>query len=715
MTKSDRHSEAGEDPPVARTSKEIAAREAENALLQFDRLRELIRSAVSSGTLRLRTSTLMKLNRLAIAGLHERAGAYRTVPIEIHGSKHDPPEWEDVPELVDDLCDYVNSHGDKPAIHLAAYVMWRLNWIHPFYDGNGRTTRAVSYLVLCSRLGYELPGTNTIPEIIAANKKPYYDALDAADAHAKVGKLDVGVMEQLLDQALAEQLASVLSDAKQDNRGAASGSRPSGIRATGSTPSDQTTRQTRSSKWTSQPKWRRILIAAGGAVLFVGPVVWQVVINWDNATFARLRQWTLESLNVTSKRAGEVPSPAPFAKLVLIRNEYGAFRPYFAGCRRGGRAACEGAGHGRRYHLRGLGCASGVDERGDHFSRPVKVVEDGFATTPDGIRRWVRRLKRRCPGRIVCCYEAGPLGYGLQRTLIGLGVDCIVIAPSLIPSKPGDRIKTDRRDALKLAELLAAGLLTEVHVPTPEQEAIRDLCRARGSVKGDQKRIQHRLSKFLLRRAIRWTSGRKMWTRAHQSGLRGRRLEHAADQDILDDHLLALEQNEGRLAALDEKLAHWSTQEPYAQAVAWLRCFRGIDTLTALSIVAEIHDWRRFPSPRALMAYLGMVPSESSSGGQVPTRRPHQGRQQSRSTAADRVGLALPTSSERWVPARQAKGRPGPAEIIAIADRAQQRLHRRYARLSARGKSQNLVIAAVGRELVGFLWAAMQRTEIRSA
>lgn len=343
-----------------------------------------------------------------------------------------------------------------------------------------------------------------------------------------------------------------------------------------------------------------------------------------------------------------------------------------------------------------------------------EIVEDRFATTPEGIRRWVRRLRRRSTGRIRCCYEAGPLGYGLQRTLVSLGVDCIVIAPSLIPSRPGDRIKTDRRDALKLAELLAAGLLTEVRVPTPEQEAIRDLCRARGSVKGDQKRIQHRLSKFLLRRSIRWTSGRKLWTRAHREWLRGQRLEHAADQDILDDHLLALEQNEGRLTALDEKLAHWATREPYAQSVAWLRCFRGIDTLTALSIVAEIHDWRRFPSPRALMAYLGMVPSESSSGGKF---------QRGGLTKAgnSRVRRLLIESAWHYrhrpsVGYRLAKRRAGqPAEIIAIADRAQQRLHHRYTRLSARGKNRNRVVAAVGRELVGFLWSAMQRTEIQPA
>ena len=124
----------------------------------------------------------------------------------------------------------------------------------------------------------------------------------------------------------------------------------------------------------------------------------------------------------------------------------------------------------------GLDAHQGSTFMGRLFWTSGEVVEDRFATTPEGIRRWARRLKRRSKGRIVCCYEAGPLGYGLQRTLVSLGVECIVIAPSLIPSKPGDRIKTDRRDALKLAELLAAGLLTEVHVPTPEQEAIRAIC-----------------------------------------------------------------------------------------------------------------------------------------------------------------------------------------------------------------------------------------------
>lgn len=332
---------------------------------------------------------------------------------------------------------------------------------------------------------------------------------------------------------------------------------------------------------------------------------------------------------------------------------------------------------------------------------------DSFPNTPDGIRRFIRRLKKHAPGAVECCYEAGPLGYGLQRSLQGLGVGCVVIAPSLIPSKPGDRIKTDRRDARKLAELFRAGLLTEVHPPTPEQEAVRDLCRAREAAKADQKRVRHRLSKFLLRRQIRWTLGRKAWTRAHQEWLRGRRLPHPADQSILDDHLLALEQLEGRLGAFDEQMEALATQAPYAEAVGHLRCFRGIDTLTALSILAELYDLRRFASPRALMAYLGLVPSEHSSGG--VERRGALTKTGNRRVRRLIIESAWHYRHRPAVGYRLKKRREGqPAHVIAIADRAQQRLHQRYRRLLERGKPHNKVIAAVGRELVGFVWAALQ-------
>lgn len=282
-----------------------------------------------------------------------------------------------------------------------------------------------------------------------------------------------------------------------------------------------------------------------------------------------------------------------------------------------------------------------------------------------------------------------------------------MIAPSLIPSKPGDRIKTDRRDARKLAEALKAGLLTEVHPPTPEQEAVRDLCRAREAAKADPKRVRHRLSKFLLRREIRWTAGRKSWTKAHLKWLRGRRLDHPADQAILEDHLLALEQLEGRLLAFDEQIARIAEQVPYAEPVGWLRCFRGIDTLTALSIVTELHDVQRFASPRALMAYLGMVPSEYSTGS-----RHSRGPLTKAGNSRLRRLLIEAAWHYRHRPAvgdRLGKRREGqPLHVVALADRAQQRLHHRYRRLSERGKPQGKVVAAVGRELVGFVWAALQ-------
>jgi transposase len=335
------------------------------------------------------------------------------------------------------------------------------------------------------------------------------------------------------------------------------------------------------------------------------------------------------------------------------------------------------------------------------------AVGQTFANTTEATRRWVRRLKRRAPGEVVCCYEAGPLGYALQRELVGQGLGCQVIAPSLIPAKPGDRIKTDRRDARKLAELLEAGLLTEVHPPTPAQEAVRDLCRVREAVKQDQTRLRHRLAKFLLRRGVHWTPGRRAWTQAHDQWLRGLRFEHVADQAVVDDHLLALDQIAGRLQALDRKLEAWAEEPPYAEPVARLRCFRGLDTHSALAIVTELHDWRRFPSARPLMAYLGVVPSEHSSGERE--RRgaiTHAGNRRVRRLLVEaawhyrhrpRVGRKL---------ARRREGQP--ADVIAVADRAQQRLHARYQRMLARGKPHNKVVMAMARELVGFLWAALE-------
>lgn len=186
----------------------IARNEARNALRQFDAVTELIESSLKSdGSFRLRPSTTLELNRLAIDGVNEYAGVYRPHEIGIEGSQHKPPPRNQVPRLVEEMCDYVNDNWDSASpIHLAAYLLWRVNWIHPFSDGNGRTARALSYIVLSIRLGHLLPGSRTIPEQISEDKFPYYDALEAADAAQNKGDIDLTELEKMLSDMLAAQL-----------------------------------------------------------------------------------------------------------------------------------------------------------------------------------------------------------------------------------------------------------------------------------------------------------------------------------------------------------------------------------------------------------------------------------------------------------------------------------------------------------------------------
>ena len=190
---------------------EKAERESANALRQFDRGTEIIRQHVEDGRpFKLRPSLVLGLQREALDGLSLYAGNYRPAGIAIEGSKHEPLGAHLVPGQLEEMCDYVNDHwGEATALHLASYLMWRLNWIHPFADGNGRTSRILSYVVLCIHLGYLLPGTNTIPDQITENRQPYFEALDAADAADREGKLDVTAMERLLGDLLAAQLYSV--------------------------------------------------------------------------------------------------------------------------------------------------------------------------------------------------------------------------------------------------------------------------------------------------------------------------------------------------------------------------------------------------------------------------------------------------------------------------------------------------------------------------
>jgi len=334
-------------------------------------------------------------------------------------------------------------------------------------------------------------------------------------------------------------------------------------------------------------------------------------------------------------------------------------------------------------------------------------LEWQLANEPQAVRRLAKKLLQGAPEDVVCCYEAGPCGYALQRQMQAVGVRCQVVAPSLIPVKPGERVKTDRRDARKLADLLRAGLLTEVHPPTVEEEAARDLCRCREDAKEDLLRSRHRLVKMLLRRGRVWIAGKRTWTKAYYEWLRGLRFELPADQAVFEDYLLAIEQIEERIARVDIKLEAMAQEEPYREPVGWLRCFRGIDTVTAMTLVAELHDFRRFHSPRELMAYLGLVPSEHSSGGSQ-----RRGSITKAGNSHVRRVLVETAWHYRHAPALSKKyrrrRRGQPAWILAVADRAQQRLHRRYVRLCARGKPHNKVTVAIARELVGFIWVALR-------
>lgn len=215
----DRHSEA-EDAALLSDPDEIARREAENGLRQFSLALDIIRAHVkdTERPFKLRAGPIMQLHRAALDGLHRLAGTYRNTPVKIHGSLHQPPEPAFVVDEVQAMCEYVNENWSRSAAHLAAYVLWKMNWIHPFADGNGRTARAISYVVMSIKLDSLLPGTPTIPEQIAANKDPYYKALEESDKAWVSGKIDVSALETLLGEMLAQQLLNAAKEAAGENR-----------------------------------------------------------------------------------------------------------------------------------------------------------------------------------------------------------------------------------------------------------------------------------------------------------------------------------------------------------------------------------------------------------------------------------------------------------------------------------------------------------------
>jgi transposase len=322
------------------------------------------------------------------------------------------------------------------------------------------------------------------------------------------------------------------------------------------------------------------------------------------------------------------------------------------------------------------------------------------------VKRMVRKVLAKAPGGAIFCYEAGVCGYALYRWIHELGAECQVVAPSLIPRKPGERIKTNRRDARNLSLLLRAGLLTPIQPPNLEDEAVRDLSRAREDAHEDLVRSRHRLSKLLLRRGFAWEGGKKAWGTAHRGWLRAMTFEHRVDGLVRDEYLLAIEQIEERMKGLEERLEEESRDPRRAESVGALRCFRGIQTVTAMGLVSEFHSFARFDSPRGLMAFVGLIPSEYSSGDK---HRRGEITKAGNSHARRLLIEAAWHYRHRPSLASVAKRRQGqPASVIAIADKAMTRLHRRYHRLTERGKPPSKAVVAVARELTGFIWAALR-------
>ena len=324
--------------------------------------------------------------------------------------------------------------------------------------------------------------------------------------------------------------------------------------------------------------------------------------------------------------------------------------------------------------------------------------------TEKAVKKLTKKLNQHTP--VSVCYEAGPCGYVLQRALVKQGVPCAVIAPSLIPKKPGERIKTDQRDSKKLAELFSAGLLTEVHPPTPEEESVRELCRAREDAKDDQKRAKNRIGKFLLRKGKFYTAGKKAWTKVYVHWLQKLVFEHAADQMTYEHYLITLNQASERLEEIGEKLEEVSKTEPYREPIAYLCCLHGIKTVSAMTIFTELHGFCRFSSPRRLMSFLGLTPSEFSSGGK---------RQRGSITKTGNSHVRRILVEAAWnhrkrpinskgVRARR-KGQPG--WVLAIAQKSQKRLFKRYWKLQMAGKNSKKTAVAVAREMVGFIWSIL--------
>jgi transposase len=334
-----------------------------------------------------------------------------------------------------------------------------------------------------------------------------------------------------------------------------------------------------------------------------------------------------------------------------------------------------------------------------------------IANREDSIRKFIKKLGS--PDQLRACYEAGATGFVLYWQLAQLDVECTVVAPTLVPKKPGDRVKTDRRDALKLARSHRSGDLTAVWVPDEASEALRDLVRQREAAKQDQLRARHRLTKFLLRSGQRAPLGVKAWTVRYMQWLAQVRYTQPAQEVTRLDCMNEVEHMSARVKRLEEAILEVVKQAPQAmqELIRGLQALRGIAHISAVTIASELGNVSsRFESARKLMGYSGAFPSENSSGNRI---------RKGAITKAGNAHLRRIVMESAWcyrhlprVGEKLRKRQQGiPAEIIEIAWKAQNRLHKRYTKLAMAGKDQRKVITAVGRELLGFIWAIGVKAE----
>jgi transposase len=334
-----------------------------------------------------------------------------------------------------------------------------------------------------------------------------------------------------------------------------------------------------------------------------------------------------------------------------------------------------------------------------------------IANREDSIRKFIKKLGS--PEQLRACYEAGPTGFVLYWQLTQLGVDCAVIAPTLVPKKPGDRVKTDRRDALKLARSHRSGDLTAVWVPDEASEALRDLVRQREAAKQDQLRARHRLTKFLLRTGQRPPLGLKPWTERYMRWLGQVRYTQPAQEVTLRDCMNEFEHMSARVKRLEEAILEVVklAPQPMQEVIRGLQALRGVAHISAVTIAAELGNISsRFESARKLMGYSGVFPSENTSGKRV--RR--GGITKAGNAHLRRIVVESAWSYRHWprVGEKLRKRQQGiSAEITEIAWKAQNRLHQRYIKLSMAGKEQKKIVTAIGRELLGFIWAIGVKAE----